>query len=447
MQNKANLRNAQIDVTPLLTKEYENIRLYRRDENKPNQTQFWLCNSPTLAVKRQAEHKFFLKVFVTLWFNIEMKKAAFLYSEEFEKYPYPPECPFNTSRPAGVKKVVQSMGLLSGEKTFQARPQPADRITLKKFHTAAYLHTLKSANDGKFEPSALYMGIGSPDCPVFKGMYEYSALACGATLLGAQLIMEGKVSAAFNPSGGLHHSGPDKAAGFCYMNDNALVCTVLAENKKRVLYLDIDVHHADGVQNAFYDRNDVMTISFHQDGRTLFPGTGFEDEIGSGEGRGFAVNVPLPIGTFDEAYMLAYRQIAEPLITAYNPDIIVFELGADTLAGDPLANLYLTNNTYADIINSLLGFNKPILMTGGGGYNIENTVRAWVLAWSVLCGADTGGEESIGLGGVFLQSTDWQGGLRDRELPISKAQRDAVLPVVKETIEKIKLNVFPIHNL
>jgi acetoin utilization protein AcuC len=376
-----------------------------------------------------------------------MKKAVFVYSAEFEKYPYPPECPFNTSRPAGVKRIIQSMGLLSGEKAFQAEPEPADRITLKKFHTANYLHTLKEANDGNFEPSALYMGIGSPDCPVFKGMYEYSALACGATLLGAQLLIEGKAFAAFNPTGGLHHAGPEKAAGFCYMNDNALVCTVLAEQGKRVLYLDVDVHHGDGVQNAFYDRSDVMTISFHQSGRTLFPGTGFEDEIGIGKGRGFAVNVPMPVGTYDEAYMLAYRQIAEPLIVAFKPDVIVFELGADALAGDPLANLNLTNNTYVDIINSLLGFKKPILMTGGGGYNIENTIRAWTLAWSVLCGADTGDEENIGLGGVFLQSTDWRGGLRDRELPISKAQRDAVMPVVKEIIEKVKRNVFPIHNL
>jgi acetoin utilization protein AcuC len=454
MQNKPNFSRAKMNVTASITKEYENLQPFSRCENKANQTQRWLCNSPTFAIKRQAEYKFFLNVLKTLWFNVEMRKAAFIYSLEFEKYPYPPAMPFNTSRAAGVKKIIQSMGLLAhpeqgqkaGEKTFQAEPQPADRITLKKFHTAAYLHALKSANDGKFEPSALFMGIGSPDCPVFKGMYEYSALACGATLLGAQLILDGKASAAFNPTGGLHHSGPEKAAGFCYMNDNALGCMVLAEQGKRVLYLDVDVHHGDGVQNAFYSRNDVMTISFHQNGRTLFPGTGFEDEIGSGEGLGFAVNVPLPIGTFDEAYMFAYRQVAEPLIAAFNPDIIVFELGADALAGDPLANLNLTNNTYAEIIKSLLGFNKPILMTGGGGYNVENTIRAWALAWSVLCGED-GDNENVGMGGVFLQSTDWQGGLRDRQLPISKAQHDAVMPIVNETVEKVKRLVFPIHNL
>ena len=396
-----------------------------------------------------------LCVFVTLWLNTAMRKAAFLHCDELENIPYPEISPFKTNRAAELRKLIQSMGLLAGTEqgrsanngTFLAEPKPADRMTLKKFHTARYLYTLKAANDGKYQADALSMGIGSADCPVFNGMYEYSAIACGATLLGAELIVKKKADVAFNPSGGLHHAGPEKAAGFCYMNDNALACMTLAEAGKRVLYLDIDVHHGDGVQDAFYDRCDVMTISFHQNGRTLFPGTGFEDDIGIGKGKGYSVNVPFPIGTFDEAYMFAYRSLAEPLIAAFQPDVIVFELGADTLAGDPLANLYLTNNTYVEIINSLLSFNKPILMTGGGGYNVENTVRAWALAWSVLCGADTGDDQNIGMGGVFLGSTDWQGGLRDRLLNIPQNQKDAVMPVVEWTVERVKKNVFGIHGL
>ncbi len=378
---------------------------------------------------------------------MKTRKSVFIYSEEFEKYPYPADNPFNTSRPGKVYKLIKSMGLLSGENIIEAAPEPADRLTLKKFHTARYIHTLKEANDGDIEPAAYAMGIGTPDCPVFKGMYEYSALACGATLLGIDYILSGKADSAFNPSGGLHHAMPDRAAGFCYLNDNALGCTVLAEAAKRVLYLDVDVHHGDGVQYAFFDRKDVMTISFHQDGHTLFPGTGIEDEIGTGEGKGYSVNVPLPIGTYDEAYMMAYRAIAEPLIAKFNPDIFVLELGADALAGDPLANLCLTNNTYAEVLKSLLSFNKPIVMTGGGGYNVKNTVRAWALAWSILCGEDDWDTSNIGLGGVMLQTNDWQGGLRDRELVIPKAQRDYVLPIVEQTIEKVKANVFKYHGL
>jgi hypothetical protein len=127
--------------------------------------------------------------------------------------------------------------------------------------------------------------------------------------------------------------------------------------------------------------------------------------------------------------------------------VIVFELGADALAGDPLANLQLTNNVYAEIINHLLAFKKPILATGGGGYHVGNTVRAWALAWSVFCGEDEGEDMNMGMGGVMLENTEWQGGFRDRRLSVSQSQRDAVIPVINETIKKIKKSVFPIHNI
>jgi len=274
------------------------------------------------------------------------------------------------------------------------------------------------------------MGIGTPDCPVFKGLYDGAVLATGGTLVGAKLILSGEADVTFNPSGGFHHAGPERASGFCYINDVVLACIKLAEAGKRVLYLDVDVHHGDGVAYAFYDRRDVMTISFHQSGRTLFPGTGFADEIGTGEGKGYCVNVPLPIGTYDEAYMKAFKSIALPLIGAFEPDIFVFELGADALAGDPLANLQLTNNVYVDIINHLLNFDKPILATGGGGYDVDNTVRAWALAWSFLCGEGS-----------------QQEGLQDKTLAVSSQQRDVVTPRIETTIEAVKANVFPYHNL
>ena len=375
------------------------------------------------------------------------RRAAFIYSPQLEKYPYPPDCPFNTSRAGKTRKILNSMGLLSGQGRIEAAPVRADRISLKKFHSARYLHALQTAANNHWDIESLRMGIGTADCPIFKGMYDYALWATGATLTGAKLILSGEVEAAFNPSGGFHHAGPERAAGFCYVNDVAIACIMLAEQKKRVLYLDIDVHYSDGVSYAFYDRSDIMTISFHETGRSLFPGTGFEDEIGTGEGKGYCVNVPLPVGTFDHAYMKAFTSLAMPLIGVYNPDVIVFELGADALAGDPLAHLYLTNNVYVEIINSLMSFNKPILMTGGGGYNINNTVRAWALAWTVLCGADDGHDMSIGAGGVMLESTDWQGGLRDRELVINTQQREMVTPAVEAVIRTVKANVFPIHGL
>jgi acetoin utilization protein AcuC len=291
------------------------------------------------------------------------------------------------------------------------------------------------------------MGIGTEDCPIFKGLYEYTVLATGGTLVGAEMILSGTTDIVFNPSGGYHHAHPEKASGFCYVNDVALACMMLAERGKRVVYLDVDVHHGDGVADAFYDRSDVMTLSFHQNPKTLFPGTGFEDEIGTGPGAGYCVNVPLPVGTYDQAYIKAFKAIALPLIAAYEPDVVVFELGADALAGDPLGNLQLTNNVYAEIIDYLLGFDKPVLATGGGGYNIANTVRAWSLAWSVFSGADDGNDMHHGIGGVLLESTEWQGGLRDRVLAVTESQRETVTPAIEATIEKIKTNIFPIHGL
>ena len=209
----------------------------------------------------------------------------------------------------------------------------------------------------------------------------------------------------------------------------------------------MDVHNGDGVAHGFYDRSDVMTISLHENPKTLFPGTGFEDEIGEGEGRGYCVNLPLPVGTFDQAYLFAFEAVVLPLIGAYNPDVIVFELGVDTLAGDPLAHLQLTNNVYVEIINHLLRFNKPILATGGGGYHVENTVRAWALAWTILSGQDIAEGMDAAIGGVMLQSMDWQGGFRDRELPVTNQQREMVLPALEASIETIKAKIFPIHGL
>jgi acetoin utilization protein AcuC len=378
---------------------------------------------------------------------VTTKPAAFIYSPKLEKYTYPPEHPFNTIRAKKTRDVVNSMGLLAAPDKAEIPPKPADRLVLKKFHSARYLHLLQSASKGRWDYEALNMGLGTSDCPVFEGMYEYALLAVGATLTAAQLILDEKARVAFNPSGGFHHAHPERASGFCYINDVALACMVLAEQNKKVLYLDVDVHHGDGVAYAFYDRCDVMTISLHQNPRTLFPGTGFEDEIGTGKGRGYCVNIPLPIGTYDDAYMLAVKTVVLPLIRAFKPDVFVFELGADALAGDPLANLALTNNVYADIISHLLAFDKPILMTGGGGYNVENTVRAWALAWSVLCGADTGADANIGAGGVMLQSTEWQGGLRDRILSVNSQQHDSVLPALTATLDTLKATVFPLHGL
>jgi len=377
------------------------------------------------------------------------RKAAFIYSSKLQEYSYPPECPFNTGRAAKVRDTLRSMGILTnGDSAREYEPEVAEREVLEKIHTPRYLDALAAAAEGSYGFEALHMGIGGPDCPIFKDIYRYPAWSCGASLKGAELLLAGDVDLAFNPSGGFHHAGPELAAGFCYMNDVALACYVLAENGKMVLYLDIDVHHGDGVQEIFYERDDVMTISLHESGKTLFPGTGFTDEIGKGKGEGYSVNLPFIPGTYDEAYLYAFKETVPPLIRAFDPDVIVFELGADTLSGDPLAHLKLTNNSYVEVIRDLLELDVPILMTGGGGYNVENTVRAWALAWSVLSGTDSFLQDlNLGLGGVFMESTDWHGGLRDRAIPVSDAEKSQVIPAVNEVVDTVKEKIFPYHGI
>jgi acetoin utilization protein AcuC len=206
------------------------------------------------------------------------------------------------------------------------------------------------------------------------------------------------------------------------------------------------VHHCDGVQNAFYERNDIMTISLHESGKTLFPETGFEYEIGAGKGVGFSINLPLPVGAYDAAYKRIFMETALPLINAFAPDVFIIELGMDALAGDPLAHLNLTNNAYVDIIKEILTLGKPILATGGGGYNPAAAARGWALAWSVFCGEDEH-DLGIGLGGVMLETTEWPGGLRDRILISDAGVRDTVDSEIDRVVQYIHANVFPLHGL
>jgi acetoin utilization protein AcuC len=373
----------------------------------------------------------------------------FIYSDELNENGYPPQCPFNTSRAKQALETAESMGLLAGDDRQIVPPVRATREELEGFHTPTYLDSIEAAAAGKLDPfEAMSMGLGTPDCPVWPGMLSYLTLAAGASVTGARLLIDGEAKVAFNPSGGLHHAHAGQASGFCYLNDLALAANAFVAAGMRVLFFDIDVHHGDGVQGAFYRRKDVMTISMHESGHTLFPGTGFVQELGEGEGLGYAVNVPLPVGTYDAAYRRAFEQAALPLIKAYDPDVIIMELGMDTLSGDPLAHMHLTNNTPADIVDTIVNLGKPMLATGGGGYHLEHTVRAWALCWGVLCGDHADQEDAmLGMGGVMMGNTDWFGGLRDRVLLSDAGRRDDVDAAVDATIAEVKRTIFPLHGL
>ena len=375
------------------------------------------------------------------------RKLAFLYSPEIEGLSYPPNCPFKTQRASLTQRRLKSFGLLGTDGRIEVAPRKATLAELKQFHTARYLQELQRAAGGDLTVDGLHMGFGGPDTPVFKDMYDCGAWACGAGLVAADLLLEGRADTAFNLLGGFHHAMAEHAAGFCYLNDVVLACMKLAEAGKRVLYLDVDAHHGDGVQAAFYQRKDVMTVSLHETGKTLFPWGGFEDEIGEGPGRGYNVNVSLPPETYDEAFLMAFDGVVVPLVEFFQPEVMVLELGMDTLAGDPLTHLRLTNNAVVEVIERLLRFNRPMLVAGGGGYHVENTVRGWALAWRTCCGENEESDFGFGMGGVMLASSEWAGGLRDRTLAVTLDQRRAVEPELQATLDAINRHVFRLHGI
>ncbi len=371
---------------------------------------------------------------------------AFLYSPELERLSYPPDCPFKTRRVGLTRERLKSFGLLGSEDRFEIAPTPASLNQLQGFHSGRYLEELQRAANGDLTVEGWNMGLGGPDTPVFKDMFQWGAWACGAGLMAADLLLQRKADVVFNLMGGFHHAMAGRAAGFCYLNDVVFACLKLAGAGRRVLYLDVDAHHGDGVQSAFYRRDDVLTISLHETGRTLFPWGGFEDEIGEGLGLGFNVNVPLPPLTYDEAYLMAFQRVVLPLMEAYAPDVIVLELGMDTLAGDPLTHLRMTNNIVVEILEPLLQFHRPLLVAGGGGYHVENTVRGWALAWRACCGEEVD-DFGMGMGGVMLANTEWAGGLRDRVLPVTGGQRRAVEPELQATLNNLAHHVFQFHGI
>ncbi len=318
---------------------------------------------------------------------------------------------------------------------------------LRLFHTQEYVDRLKRVSAGSFDVSDLHAGLGTQDTPIFADLFTYATIAAGGTVTAARLILDQGFRMAFNPSGGYHHAYADKAGGFCYVNDVAIACFVLAGAGKRVFCLDLDVHHGNGTQAAFYNDPRVLTVSFHESGTTLFPWGGFETEIGEGPGRGFNVNVPFPAGTDDAIYDAAFKEIVVPLLSAFAPDVIVLELGLDVLSTDPLAHFKMTNNAFADLVPLVMNNGAPIVAVGGGGYNPNNTARGWALLWTVMCGIEPESDMSIGMGGDFLGNAEWSAGLRDKRIYAMGDEKEKITAEVAAVVEYIKKTVFPIHQI
>lgn len=313
-----------------------------------------------------------------------MPKTAFLYTDEFQRFDYGPTHPLRISRLELTYELIKAYGLLSLPQSRFVHVQKACEVDLLTFHGRDYLDVLKSVNAGEKLPYASFFGIGSDDNPAFRGLLEWSSLVAGASLQAASLVDSGEVDIAFNIAGGLHHAKPSRASGFCYINDAAIAILYLLKRGRRVAYIDIDAHHGDGVQDAFYTTDRVLTISIHESGTMLFPGTGFEGEMGSGRGEGYSVNIPLLPYSDDDIFLYAFNETVPRLIERFKPDILVTQMGVDSFHSDPLTHLNYTNRGFCEVVARIKELSPKWVALGGGGYSVSNVARAWTLAWAIM---------------------------------------------------------------
>ena len=312
------------------------------------------------------------------------KKTALIIPQGFERFNYGPGHPLKWERVTYAMELIQAYGLDGLENSLYPSPSSATVEEALSFHDREYVNTLATANDGEYRPELAKYNIGPGDNPVFPGVFDFSLMVLGHTMEAARAVGGGDAWAAFNMAGGMHHAMRDRASGFCFVNDIVIAVNYLLKKRLKVMYVDIDAHHGDGVQAAFYDTDRVLTLSFHESGKSLFPGTGFVEEIGTGKGRGYSVNVPLRYGTDDRTFMWAFDDIFVPIVEKFSPDVLVSQVGCDMMLTDPLANLNLTSQGYIHAVTRMRHSAKRWLVLGGGGYNHFNTARLWTTVWAIM---------------------------------------------------------------
>ena len=374
-------------------------------------------------------------------------QPIFFYEPAVVQFDYGATHPFRLERIWLTEHLCRRLGLFAADRGEARGFGPARREDLMVAHDPGYLDTLETASLGLHAPAMTVFGLGSGDNPVFPGIWEYALYTVGGSLEAARAIESGAARRAFHPGGGLHHALPRRASGFCYVNDVVIAIRHLLDADRRVFYLDLDAHHGDGVESAFYDTPRVLTLSVHQDGRTLFPGTGFPHETGVGAGRGYAVNVPLLPSVSDEAYLQVWDAVIAPLIQSYRPDVLVTELGADALEGDPLAALSLQLRGWWQILRRIAALELPWLAVGGGGYHLSNAMRAWTLAWGAMVAwepEDAMPPRPAQLPGLAAQM-DWP---EDFWSPPSRSSWSAPdSEATAAVIRQVRRQVFPFHGL
>ena len=303
-----------------------------------------------------------------------------VYGPRSTTYDFGPAHPLTPRRFGPGISLLESLGAVPG-----LAPEPASDDELAWIHDPAYIGVVKAFS--RYPDAHSRAGIGPGDTPAFAGMHEASAAVAGGSLRAMEAILRGDVLHAFQPGGGLHHAMRHRAGGFCVYDDPALAIARARRDGLRVLYIDLDVHHGDGVQMLHWADPEVMTVSIHETGQALFPGTGFQDELGGPGAEGTAVNIPLDPGTGEIGWVEALEIALPPLAEAFRPEIIVSQHGADSHAYDPLAHLLVTTTAMgraARLVDELAHRHADgrWLATGGGGYDVYRVVpRMWAHVW------------------------------------------------------------------
>ncbi|KAK6340024.1 histone deacetylase [Orbilia blumenaviensis] len=315
----------------------------------------------------------------------QKKRVAYFYDSDVGNYAYVAGHPMKPHRIRMTHSLIMNYGLYKKMEIYRAKP--ATRKEMAQFHTDEYVDFLWKVtpdNMDQFTKEQTKYNVGD-DCPVFDGLFEFCGISGGGSMEGAARLNREKCDIAINWAGGLHHAKKSEASGFCYINDIVLGIIELLRYKKRVLYIDIDVHHGDGVEEAFYTTDRVMTVSFHKYGE-YFPGTGELRDIGVGLGKYYAVNFPLRDGITDDTYKSIFEPVIGAVMEWYQPEAVVLQCGGDSLSGDRLGCFNLSMRGHANCVEFVKSFNLPVLVLGGGGYTMRNVSRTWCYETGVLVG-------------------------------------------------------------
>ncbi|MEE8443021.1 MAG: acetoin utilization protein AcuC [Dehalococcoidia bacterium] len=374
-----------------------------------------------------------------------MSRAAFVYEDQLSRHVLREGHPMVPARLRHTYELLEAVHAFGSPDSRLVTPRPASEEEVLMCHSSEYVAAVRALSQGLTIPNpGLYGFSQDGDNPIYAGMYDAALLSTGASLVATELVLDKEVDVAFNPSGGLHHAMRASASGFCIFNDPAIAIQAMRARGLRVAYIDIDAHHGDGVQAAFYDTDAVLTISIHESGRYLFPGTGFVNELGTGAGAGYSVNVPLAPYTDDGVFQWAFQQVVPPLLKAYAPDALVTQLGVDSHFLDPITNLALTSAGYIDIVRSLAEEARgiPWVALGGGGYDLSAVARCWTLAYGVMAGQEwpdqvPGQPEHPG-------TTMFSDG-EPPDIPANV--RETVHRFAEASVQEVREQIFPYHGL